>query len=94
MILTTLKALSSLTIKVAVCGESGERKTTSINLHPLTTEKIWAYVFETYPHKTLVAISHEPILLRHANRFIHFRAGSGRECTREDVLQTLEKPSA
>lgn len=49
------------------------------NLDPHTTEKIWSYLFKNYGHKTIIAISHEPALLKYVNKFIVFEKGVGVE---------------
>lgn len=48
------------------------------NLDPATTKKIWQFVFEQYGDRTIIAISHEPELVRHVNKRIVFRCGRGR----------------
>lgn len=49
------------------------------NLDPLTTEKIWHFIFEEYGNKTIVAVSHEKELLKHVRRRLEFKKGLGRE---------------
>jgi ABC-type bacteriocin/lantibiotic exporter with double-glycine peptidase domain len=49
------------------------------NLDPVTTAKIWRTVFKRYGDRTIVAISHEPELLRHVGRKVLFKDGVGRE---------------
>lgn len=48
------------------------------NLDPATTRKIWSFIFSCYADRTIIAISHEPELLRHVNKRIVFRCGHGR----------------
>ncbi|MBD5398863.1 ATP-binding cassette domain-containing protein, partial [bacterium] len=48
------------------------------NLDPVTTERIWNYIFKDYKEKTIVAISHEKGLLQHTNKVVRFRNGRGR----------------
>ena len=48
------------------------------NLDPVTTERIWEYIFKEYKEKTIVAISHEKGLLQHTNKVVRFRNGKGR----------------
>ena len=48
------------------------------NLDPVTTERIWEYIFKDYKEKTIVAISHEKGLLQHTNKVVRFRNGRGR----------------
>ena len=48
------------------------------NLDPMTTERIWEYIFKEYKEKTIVAISHEKGLLQHTNKVVRFRNGRGK----------------
>jgi ABC-type multidrug transport system fused ATPase/permease subunit len=48
------------------------------NLDPETTDKIWNFIFSEYRDKTIVAISHEPALLKHVNKRLVFLDGDGR----------------
>ena len=47
------------------------------NLDPVTTQKIWNYIFSEYGDKTIIAISHETGLLNHVNKIIRFKKGVG-----------------
>jgi len=47
------------------------------NLDPATTAKIWQFIFSKYKNKTIIAISHEPELLKHVNKRIVFHGGRG-----------------
>lgn len=49
------------------------------NLDPVTTQKIWEFIFTEYADKTIVAVSHERDLLNHISRRIEFKNGCGRE---------------
>ncbi|MBD5405642.1 ABC transporter ATP-binding protein [bacterium] len=48
------------------------------NLDPVTTERIWEYIFKEYREKTIIAISHEKGLLQHTNKVVRFRNGKGK----------------
>lgn len=48
------------------------------NLDPETTRKIWQFVFDNYSDRTIIAISHEPELVRHVNKRLVFKSGRGR----------------
>ncbi len=48
------------------------------NLDPETTRHIWKYIFKEHKDKTIIAISHEPELVRHVNKKLVFRRGMGR----------------
>lgn len=49
------------------------------NLDPLTTEKIWQFVFSEYKDKTIIAVSHEKTLLNFVDRKLEFKKGKGKE---------------
>lgn len=48
------------------------------NLDPATTKHIWEFIFSEYGNHTIIAISHEPELLKHVNKKIMFRGGCGK----------------
>jgi ABC-type bacteriocin/lantibiotic exporter with double-glycine peptidase domain len=48
------------------------------NLDPVTTKKIWRFVFKKYANKTIIAISHEPELVNHVNKELVFKKGIGK----------------
>jgi ABC-type multidrug transport system fused ATPase/permease subunit len=48
------------------------------NLDPITTKKIWQFVFKQYTNKTIIAISHEPELVSHVNKKLIFKKGIGK----------------
>lgn len=47
------------------------------NLDPVTTSKIWKFIFKEYSDKTIIAISHEPELVKHVNKKLFFKNGMG-----------------
>lgn len=47
------------------------------NLDPKTTKKIWQFIFKNYKNKTIIAISHEPELIKHVNKKLIFEKGYG-----------------
>ncbi len=49
------------------------------NLDPITTQKIWEFIFVEYADKTIIAVSHEPELIKHVGRELHFVRGVGKE---------------
>lgn len=49
------------------------------NLDPITTQKIWEFIFTAYADKTIVAVSHEKDLLNHIERRLEFKRGLGKE---------------
>lgn len=49
------------------------------NLDPITTEKIWSFIFSEYKDKTIIAVSHETQLLNHINKRLEFKKGMGKE---------------
>ncbi len=48
------------------------------NLDPVTTKSIWEFIFANYSDKTIIAVSHEPELLKHINKKIEFIKGKGK----------------
>ncbi len=49
------------------------------NLDPVTIHKIWEFIFTEYADKTIIAVSHEPELIGHVTRELHFSHGIGKE---------------
>lgn len=49
------------------------------NLDPLTTEKIWQFIFSEYKDRTIIAVSHERTLLDFVKRKFEFKKGKGKE---------------
>ena len=49
------------------------------NLDPMTTRKIWDFIFTVYGDKTIIAVSHEPEMIKHICRNLHFKQGVGTE---------------
>ncbi len=49
------------------------------NLDADTTKKIWKFIFTEYKDKTIIAVSHEPELLKYVTRRLCFSDGQGSE---------------
>jgi len=49
------------------------------NIDADTTKRIWNFIFREYKDKTIVAVSHEPELLKHVKRRLRFVNGVGQE---------------
>ncbi|MCL2439709.1 MAG: ABC transporter ATP-binding protein/permease [Alphaproteobacteria bacterium] len=45
------------------------------NLDPATTSHIWRSIFKKHGDKTIIAISHEPELVRHVGKKLRFKSG-------------------
>lgn len=59
------------------------------NLDPLTTQHIWKFIFEEYNDKTIIAVSHEPELLKHINRRLEFQNGHAQEIIVKSEAQAV-----
>lgn len=59
------------------------------NLDPLTTQHIWKFIFEEYNDKTIIAVSHEPELLKHINRRLEFQNGRAQEIIVKSEAQAV-----
>ncbi len=55
------------------------------NLDPVTTHKIWEFIFTEYADKTIIAVSHESELIEHVNRELNFSRGIGKEKIKNSI---------